>query len=167
MTKTTKSLIALLLSLFVICSFMTVSVFATGEESTTVSESSSTEAETTTAAESSTTAAESTSETESGTVAAGTTDEKKGMSQELIVNLIIVAVIIVAGVVLCIVFRAKLIPFMLAVKSDRKKISWQSWKDTRKNTLVVLVVVIAAALMIFILDYGFSNGVKELANLFS
>ncbi|MGM9682213.1 MAG: preprotein translocase subunit SecE [Eubacteriales bacterium] len=52
-------------------------------------------------------------------------------------------------------------------KSEFKKIVWPSWKQVRKNTLVVVVVVIACAIVIGALDYAFSSGIRALAGLFS
>ena len=52
-------------------------------------------------------------------------------------------------------------------KSEFKKISWPSWGQVRKNTLVVLVVVAASALILFGLDFAFSNGMTMLTGLFS
>ena len=55
--------------------------------------------------------------------------------------------------------------FLRSLKSEFKKISWSSWKDVRKNTLVVLVVVIAVAILIGIVDVLFSKGIIALDNL--
>ena len=52
-------------------------------------------------------------------------------------------------------------------KSELKKIVWPSWKQVFKNTLVVLVVVIIFAIMIGLLDYAFSGGIKALTELFA
>ncbi len=52
-------------------------------------------------------------------------------------------------------------------KSEIKKIVWPSWKQVRKNTLVVLVVVVVCAVIIGALDYAFSSGIIALTNLFS
>ena len=52
-------------------------------------------------------------------------------------------------------------------KSDTKKIVWPSWKQVLKNTFIVLVVVVIAALIIFALDYAFNGGIRALAELFS
>ena len=52
-------------------------------------------------------------------------------------------------------------------KSEIKKIVWPSWKQVLKNTFVVLVVVIAFAIMIGLLDVAFSEGIQALVQLFS
>ena len=51
-------------------------------------------------------------------------------------------------------------------KSETKKIVWPTWKQILKNTLVVLVIVIACAIVIGVLDYAFSGGIRALVNLF-
>ena len=52
-------------------------------------------------------------------------------------------------------------------KSELGKIVWPSWKQVLKNTFIVLVVVVIAALIIFALDYAFNGGIRALAELFS
>ncbi len=52
-------------------------------------------------------------------------------------------------------------------KSEFKKITWPSWLQVRKNTLVVIVVVFLSAIIIGALDYAFQRGMIELTNLFS
>ena len=51
-------------------------------------------------------------------------------------------------------------------RSETKKIVWPTWKQILKNTLVVLVIVIACAIVIGVLDYAFSGGIRALVNLF-
>ena len=52
-------------------------------------------------------------------------------------------------------------------KSEVKKIVWPTGKQTFKNLLVVLVVIIVSALLIALLDYAFANGMTALTKLFS
>ena len=52
------------------------------------------------------------------------------------------------------------------VRSETKKIVWPTWKQVLKNTGVVLVVIIAFAVMIGVLDVAFNSGIKALMNLF-
>ena len=52
-------------------------------------------------------------------------------------------------------------------KSEFKKITWPSWLQVRKNTLVVIVVVILSAIFIGALDFAFGQGIITLTNLFS
>ena len=52
-------------------------------------------------------------------------------------------------------------------KSELKNITWPSWKQVLKNTLVVLVIVIVCAVIIGALDYAFSGGIQALTRLFT
>ncbi len=52
-------------------------------------------------------------------------------------------------------------------KSEFKKIVWPSGKQVRKNTLVVVVVMILFAIAIGALDYAFSSGMRALTNIFA
>ena len=52
-------------------------------------------------------------------------------------------------------------------KSELKKIVWPTGKQTFKNLLVVLVVIIISAILIAVLDYAFANGMTALTKLFS
>ena len=92
-------------------------------------------------------------------------EEKKGMTTFDIVSLVILGVLIVVGVIYCLKNKEKVGKFLRSLKSEFKKISWSSWKDVRKNTLVVLVVVIAVAILIGIVDVLFSKGIIALDNL--
>ena len=51
-------------------------------------------------------------------------------------------------------------------KSEFKKITWPSWLQVRKNTLVVIVVVFLSAIIIGALDYAFQQGMIALTDLF-
>ena len=55
--------------------------------------------------------------------------------------------------------------FFRGYKSEVKKIVWCPWKQVRKNSLVVLVVVITVAVAICLLDFAFSQGIFELREL--
>ena len=56
--------------------------------------------------------------------------------------------------------------WMRSVKSEVKKISWSPWTDVRKNTLVVVVVIVVCASALTIVDYVFAQGITALGNLF-
>jgi preprotein translocase SecE subunit len=49
--------------------------------------------------------------------------------------------------------------------SEIKKIVWCPWKQVRKNSLVVLAVVIACAIVICALDIAFSKALLGLGTL--
>ncbi|MBE6577332.1 MAG: preprotein translocase subunit SecE [Ruminococcaceae bacterium] len=52
-------------------------------------------------------------------------------------------------------------------RSELKNITWPTWKQVLKNTLVVLVIVIICAVIIGALDYAFSGGIRALTQLFT
>ena len=92
--------------------------------------------------------------------------EAKGPNVGLIVGLIVTAVILAVAVVLCIKFREKIVKFLRVYKSEAGKITWLSREQTIKSTKVVLVVLVACALVICLLDFGLSKGVLALIGLF-
>lgn len=56
--------------------------------------------------------------------------------------------------------------FFRSYKSEIKKIVWSPWKQVRKNSLVVLALVVACAAVICALDLAFSEALLSLAELF-
>jgi preprotein translocase subunit SecE len=54
------------------------------------------------------------------------------------------------------------IQFLREVKTELKKVTWPSRKDTLSGTLVVLVAVFIIAIFLGIVDSGLSSLVKEL-----
>jgi preprotein translocase subunit SecE len=52
--------------------------------------------------------------------------------------------------------------FLREVKTELKKVTWPSRKDTLSGTLVVLVAVFIIAVFLGIVDSGLSNLVKQL-----
>jgi preprotein translocase subunit SecE len=52
--------------------------------------------------------------------------------------------------------------FLREVKTELKKVTWPSRKDTLSGTLVVLVAVFIIAIFLGIVDAGLSNLVKQL-----
>ena len=97
--------------------------------------------------------------------------EEQGLSTAAIVWIVIGGILVVAGVVLGIKYREKIVKALRVYKSEFKKVSWLSWKDTKKSSLVVLVVLVACALVICLLDFGLSKGllamVTALRDLFA
>jgi len=63
--------------------------------------------------------------------------------------------------------KSKVGEFFRGLKSEFKKIVWPSWKQTRKNTLVVVAIVAVCAVIIGLLDIAFLGGVKALTELFA
>jgi len=93
-------------------------------------------------------------------------EEKKGMTLGDIISLAILGVVIILIVVYCLTHKEKVGKLFSGLKSELKKIVWTPWNQVRKNTLVVLVVIIAAAIVIGVLDLLFHNGIVELGKLF-
>ena len=60
---------------------------------------------------------------------------------------------------------ARIKSFFASYKSEVKKIVWCPWKQVRKNSLVVLAVVIACAVAICVLDLVFHEGISLLNGL--
>ena len=56
--------------------------------------------------------------------------------------------------------------FWRTMKSELKKVTWYSRKQTFTSTLLVLVCMAVAAAVIGLLDVGFSMGIEGLAYLF-
>ena len=63
-------------------------------------------------------------------------------------------------------FSERMSHFFRGYKSELKKIVWSPWKQVRKNSLVVLAVVVACAAVICALDLAFSEALLSLAELF-
>ena len=55
--------------------------------------------------------------------------------------------------------------WMRSIKSEVKKISWSPWTDVKKNTFVVVVVIVACAVALAVVDVVFSEGIKLLGKL--
>ncbi len=60
---------------------------------------------------------------------------------------------------------SKIASFARSIKSEVKKISWSPWTDVRKNTLVVVVVIVACVIALAIVDYVFAQGITALGKL--
>jgi len=52
--------------------------------------------------------------------------------------------------------------FLREVKTELKKVTWPSRKDTLSGTAVVLVAVFIIAIFLGVVDSGLSNLIKEL-----
>ena len=89
------------------------------------------------------------------------------MTTGQIVGIVIAAVVLAIVVVLCIRFREKIKKFLRVYKCELKKVVWLPWDQTRKSTLVVLVVMLAFAVAIGLLDWGLGEGFLAFVNLFN
>ena len=156
MMKKKFGAIAIFFAVAVLLSVFTVSVFATD-----VTTAATTAATTTTQASAGTT-------TVPGTTAAGSAAGSV-MPISQIIPLIILAVVIIVLVVIFFglpKYREKTFKLFRSVKSEARKVSWYSWKNTRKGTLVVIVSVVALAIVIGLLDFLFSTGIVALTKIF-
>ena len=177
---TRRNLLALLLAVVFACSLFTVGAFATEETTAAAEETTVAGEETTETTSGEETSGEATSEgaTTEATTETGTTEEttkkeettteeknfweknfkrKNADGKEVLYwtkiavwGLVIAGLI--AGVVFCIVKKEKAGEFLRALNSEKKRIVWSSWKETRKNTFVVLAVVVAITLVIFLFN---------------
>jgi len=163
MTVTTKrSIISLLLSLVLVVSLFTVSIYAATD--TDNSAGGENVSEKVTLAEKETTDKE-----EATTESAAQKAEKEKIAettQMLIINAAIIGVILLIIVIVAIKFRKKLGGFLRSVKSELKKIVWSSKENTRKGFLVVFIVAVAFAIAIGLIDFAFQTGISSLAELF-
>ena len=167
------AVLAALLSLLMLV-MMAVPAFA--EEATTAGEEATTVAETESDAETG-------SETEAGTgndteadtkdeeTTAGPTDSKKdsGISEQLlrgIINLVVGAVIVLGLVIAAIKFRKKIPGWWKGLKSECGKITWCPKDKLKKNTLVVVIIILAIAAAIGVLDFVFSRDMILLGDAF-
>ena len=88
-----------------------------------------------------------------------------------IIPWIVVGGVVVVGVaVLLIKCPEKIAKGLRVYKSEFKKVSWLSWKETKKNSLIVLGMLAACALVICLLDLGLYEGmlalIKKISGLF-
>ena len=93
-------------------------------------------------------------------------EEKKGLTTGDIISLAVLGVAIIAVVIYCLTHEEKVGKFFRSLKSEFKKITWTPWTQVRKNTIVVLIVVISIGLVIAGLDLIFSQGIYALGRLF-
>lgn len=133
-------------------------VAVTGEAGTAADSSATTEATTT-----ATTTATTEASTEATTGTAGQNKEEKTRG---LINLIVGGVLLIAIVALLVVFRKKIPGWIKALKSECGKIVWCPKDKLKKNSLVVLVTIIAIGLVIFVLDLAFNQGILLLGKLF-
>ena len=187
-SKLSRSALSLVIATLLVFSLFTVSVFAedtllispapTADDTVTV-ESGAADvatddaavaddaAETTAAADAEKEHDHSHEESGSTTETTGETEEKKGMSTFNIISLIILGLLAIVGVIYCLMNREKVGKFLRSLRSELKKISWSTWKDVRKNTIVVIVVVVAIGLLIAGVDFLFSRGILAMKNVLS
>ena len=173
--KTRISFITLILTVALMFSLFSIGVFAESTPVESVPESTpvesvpeSTPAESTTAtgttAESTPAATNSAATTSASTT--GGSDAKGKDKTATIVSLCILGVIVLAITLFCIIKREKVGKFFRSLKSETKKVVWLPWDQVRKNSIVVIIVVVIFAIVIGLLDFAFSQGIINLGTLF-
>lgn len=174
-------LLPILLALALLFSVAVFAVYAEGEDESADETSEVTSAEDSSAAASSEAASSATTSSEAASSAAASSEaasetsapakEQKTPSNVPWKLIITVAVIVVIAAVLFILAKTnnklgqRIAKFFKDYKSEIKKISWMSRKDLLRSTLVVLAVLIAASIVIGLLDFGFSELVKLLSSI--
>ena len=88
------------------------------------------------------------------------------------VDIIVSASIIVLAVLAFVIcyfaipsFKEKVKKFFSDYKSEFKKVTWSSKEDVRRNTITVIVVIVALVIVISLLDVIFSGGIEALSHL--
>lgn len=87
------------------------------------------------------------------------------MIGNIIVEGILLAILVVV-VVLAIRNRAKVSKVAGEFESEVKRVTWLSWAETKRSTIVVLIALVVCALVICLLDLGLNRGILALIGLF-
>ena len=173
--NTRVRLLVAILTVTLMFSLLAVSAFAetsNGEavSSTPVTEESTPAGSSESGATSSSAKPESSSTPAASSTAASTTGSSgssaKDNTTDTIISLIIGGVIILTIVIVCIIKREPLGKFMHSLKSELGKVVWLPKNQTLKNTVVVLIIVAACAIVIGIVDVAFGQGIKLLGDIF-
>ena len=160
--KNVVSLITLILTVALMFSLCSLSVFAETEAEGTESAPAATEEVAESASE---TAAETAAATQGSSTTTGTEEEENDIVGT-IVSLCILGVIVIVVALFCIIKREKVGKFLRSLKSESKKVVWLPWNQVRKNTIVVIIVVVIVAIVIGVLDAAFSSGIGALSGMF-
>ena len=162
--KNVVSLITLILTVALMFSLCSLSVFAETEAEGTESASAATEE--TVAETAADTAAETAAATQGSSTTTTGTEEEENDIVGTIVSLSILGVIVIVVALFCIIKREKVGKFLRSLKSESKKVVWLPWNQVRKSTIVVIIVVVIVAIVIGVLDAAFASGIGALGNLF-
>ena len=91
----------------------------------------------------------------------------EGLSITAIVWIVVGAILVIVLAILGIKFRENIARGLRVYKSEFKKVSWLSWEQTRKSTFVVVILLVAFALVIGLLDMGLFEGYQLLLEGFA
>ncbi len=100
---------------------------------------------------------------------AATEEPVKDFPWARVITLIVIVVLVAVAIILSKTNTAigqRIAKFFKEYASEIKKVSWYSPKDTAKATAIVLVILIVAAIVIGLLDLGFTQLIKLIANIF-
>ena len=95
-----------------------------------------------------------------------TETEDKNLGLGFWISMGVLGALVIVGVVFAIIKREKLKVWLLSYKSELKKIVWSSKQDVKRNTIVVIVAVVAIAIVVGLLDFAFNKGIVALGKLF-
>ncbi|MCQ2427633.1 MAG: preprotein translocase subunit SecE [Clostridia bacterium] len=160
-------LTALFLAVMLMFTLTAISIGATDVTASSPEETTAAPADTTAAPAETTAAPAETTSSSSGS----TTDkkeEKKGINWDLIVTLAVIAIAVIVFVIFYFAkasFREKVQKFCRDYKSELKKIVWSPARDVKRNTIAVIVIALAFALAIGLLDLVFSKGIGSITDL--
>ena len=103
---------------------------------------------------------------------AAETTETAGDSWFKLSNILPVAILIVLVIAAVIFFfvipkrREKTLKFFRGLKSECKKVSWYSWSQTIRGSAVVAIIAVVIAIVVGLLDVGFTQGLNAITGLF-
>ena len=162
---------ALLLAVLLMFALFSVTAFASETEAAGETEAAAAAGDETEASEPEETTGETEAvETTGDTVTTGDTEETKDktVNWDLLITLAVIGVALIVFFIFYFAkasFREKVKKFFRDYKSELKKIVWSPARDVKKNTIVVIVIALAFALVIGLLDILFSKGIGSLTDL--
>ena len=86
------------------------------------------------------------------------------LGETIVLGVMLVALI--AFIVTCLKKRAKVGSFVREYEGEVKRITWLSWSETKKSTVLVLIALVAFAAVIALIDLGLSEGFLGFIDLF-
>ena len=99
-------------------------------------------------------------------------DEHDHNDEAKLIDIIVSASVLVLAIIAFVIcyfaipkFREKVKKFFSDYKSELKKVTWSSKEDVRKNTLTVVIVILALVIVIALLDFIFLSGIEALSHL--
>ena len=166
MKKNVWKLLAAILSIAVILSLSTITVFA--EAAPTDTETASVSGDEDGAPAEDTASADTTENTEVANDDDHDHDHETGSTKRStywLPTLIVLAVIIIGCAVWVFTDRERAVKLWRSFKSEFKKIVWADLHQTTKNTILVVIAIVVFAAVIGVIDYLFSAGIVTLGKI--